>query len=395
MTAGLRTPENAAAAVREDPFGTRSLIRLAAPLVVSVACFSLTLFTDRTLLMWYNPQSSGASMAAGNLYWTLVCVPVTAMGFVTPLIAAASVASSRRDRQPHNRMRRRARMASLVWQTLWITLATIPFLAIVALVATKVFAWAGHDPELAREEASYLRLLLWVAPASMLEAGLSGFFIGRRITGPILSINVATAAINVVLDVWLIFGGLGLPPMGIAGAAIATAVAMWFKAIVYLIMIARSRSFRLGTAARIGAATRLGTAAHAEPSDQGVNHFAWQPSVRIAGQIFVPGSTLGVGQLVRSTLMSFVLVNIGAVSVLGLAASTAAMSLYQFVAIPMIGLATAVTVMASQAKAVGDGVSNRHALAGEPRIAWSIVVRGVRLASLYTGLLAAVMIFAP
>lgn len=63
-------------------------------------------------------------------------------------------------------------------------------------------------------------------------------------------------------------------------------------------------------------------------------------------------TTLGFQQLVRSALFSYVLLCIGEASVTGLAATSAALSLYQLLAIPLIGLATAVTVMTGQAYAM-------------------------------------------
>ena len=329
-----------------DRYGNAALIRLAAPLIASVACFALTLFTDRTLLMWHDPTQSGASMAAGNLYWTIVCVPVTAMGFVTPLIAAATI------RRPGDHAhRRKQRMATLVWQSGWITVAAVPVLGIVAWVAPAIFRASGHEAALVASEATYLRLLLMVAPASMLEAGWGAFFIGRRMTAPVVRLNIVAAVINVVMDGWLIFGAMGVPALGIRGAAIATAVAMWTKVLIYAVLIVRSEAFRRGTPGQ------------------------WRPQGRVAIEILAPGGTLGVGQLVRSGLMSYVLIGIGAVSTVGLAASTAAMSIYQFVAIPMVGLATAVTVMSSEAVSESGGY----------RLAWSVIGRASRMSAVYMG----------
>lgn len=62
---------------------------------------------------------------------------------------------------------------------------------------------------------------------------------------------------------------------------------------------------------------------------------------------------MGLQQLIRSSLFSFILLVIGSASVVGLAATSAAMSLYQLLSIPAIGLATAVTVVTGQAYSSG------------------------------------------
>ncbi|MCM2373672.1 MATE family efflux transporter [Aporhodopirellula aestuarii] len=307
---------------KHEAFGFRALLAVAMPLAATVGCFSITLFTDRTLLMWYGPTSSAASVSAGNLYWAVVCIPVTAMGFITPLVAMTLGRSRRRGA-----VTRRA--WSLVWQCIWLTLACVPLLVLVGWLSPRIFEAFGHEPNLAGEEARYFRTLLLVAPASMLEAGLTAFFIGRRITRPILRTNIASAVVNVILDVWLIFGGLGLPAMGVLGAALATAIAMWMKACVFAVLLFRVRSFG--------------------------RHFAeaWRPNLDVIREIVLPGSALGVQQLIRSSLFSFVLLVIGAASVTGLAATSAALSLYQLLSIPAIGLATAVTVVTGQGFAAG------------------------------------------
>lgn len=49
------------------------VLRVALPLMISTGTFSLVLFADRTLLLRFDGTSMSASMAAGNLFWTLVC----------------------------------------------------------------------------------------------------------------------------------------------------------------------------------------------------------------------------------------------------------------------------------------------------------------------------------
>ena len=322
-------------------FGYRALLNVALPLSATVGCFAITLFTDRTLLMWYGAVSSAASVTAGNLYWATVCIPVTAMGFVTPLVAMA--VGSRQSTDDDGRKSEffkavNLRIWSLVWQSVWITLLFTPMLAVIAWFCPAMFTAFGHETELANQETWYFRTLLLVAPASMLEAGLTAFFVGQRLTKPILRINILVASLNVLLDVWLIFGGVGVPAMGVIGAALATALAMWIKVAIFAFILYRTRSF-----------SRYRTA-------------AWQPNLRMMAEIVLPGSTLGVQQLVRSSIFSFVLMTIGAASVNGLAATSAAISLYQLIAIPAIGLATAVTVISGQAFAAGGLALASHAV---------------------------------
>ncbi|WP_283435060.1 MATE family efflux transporter [Neorhodopirellula lusitana] len=307
---------------KRNEFGYRALLAVAVPLAATVGCFAITLFTDRTLLMWYGPTSSAASVSAGNLYWAVACIPVTTMGFITPLVALAMG-----DRR--NRGATFGRVWSLLWQCVWLTIASVPLFALIGWFSPQLFEAFGHEPDLATNESQYFRTLLLVAPASMLEAGLTAFFVGRRVTTPILRSNIASAILNVGLDFWLIFGGLGIPALGVFGAALATALSMWFKVAVFAFLLVRLKSF-------------------------GRHRLAvWRPNRKLIAEIVVPGSALGLQQLVRSSLFSFVLLIIGSASVTGLAATSAALSLYQLLSIPAIGLATAVTVVVGQGFASG------------------------------------------
>ncbi|QDV62708.1 MATE family efflux transporter [Crateriforma conspicua] len=346
-TANQRKPERR----ESSEFGYAALLKVAVPLAATVGCFSITLFTDRTLLMWYEPTSSAASVAAGNLYWAVACIPVSAMGYVTPLVA---LQMGRRDRRLAN-----IRIWSLIWQCIWMAAASVPVFSLIGWASPILFQAFDHEPALAKAEAGYFRILLWIAPASMLEAGLTAFFVGRRITRPILRMNLFSAVVNVGLDVWLIFGGLGVPAMGVRGAALATVLAMWLKVSGFALLMTRLRSF-----ARYRAD-------------------AWKPDLSVAAKIVGPGSALGVQQLIRSALFSFILLVIGAASVDGLAATSATLSLYQLLSIPVIGLATAVTVVTGQA------------FAGHGRdVASHVIRRGLVLGLITAGIISMLLLFA-
>ena len=45
------------------------------------------MFIDRLMLFRYDPQSAAASLAAGNVYWTIACLPVATVGFANTLVA--------------------------------------------------------------------------------------------------------------------------------------------------------------------------------------------------------------------------------------------------------------------------------------------------------------------
>ncbi len=207
----------------------REVLRIALPLMVSAGTFSLVLFADRTLLLWYDGASMSASMAGGNLFWVLVCLPVGVVS-MTGAIVSQYVGANQEDR-----------IGRLLWQMIWSSLLAIPLFAGFAIIAPWMLHATGQPDALIPMEAVYLRLLMLGAVGVVMETGLSGFFSGTERTRVIMWVSVASGVLNLLLDVLLIFGAGPIPAMGIAGAALGSVVAFWFKAICYAIVILGKR----------------------------------------------------------------------------------------------------------------------------------------------------------
>lgn len=102
-----------------------------------------------------------------------------------------------------------------------------------APLSQSIFGLIGHPPRIAELESVYFYWLSLGAIPALLAATLSSFFSGRGQTGVVLAVNVASVAVNVLLDYALIFGHWGLPAWGISGAAIATNLANCLACVVY------------------------------------------------------------------------------------------------------------------------------------------------------------------
>lgn len=98
------------------------------------------------------------------------------------------------------------------------------------VLAPPVFAFMETSPGVTAAGLCYLRIILMGMPAYFLFAWIAAVF---RATGdattPLRLLGVA-AAVNLALDPLLIFGLGPLPPLGVAGAALAT-VASWLAAV--------------------------------------------------------------------------------------------------------------------------------------------------------------------
>jgi MATE family multidrug resistance protein len=201
--------------------------RVAMPLMVSTGTFSLVLFADRTLLLKYDGTSMSAAMTGGNLFWVLVCLPV-GIASMTGAIVSQYVGAGKPDQ-----------IGRFLWQSVWISFSFAPLFAAIAYYAPWIFQAAGQPDSLIEADSIYLRILMIGAVGQVIETALSGFFSGTERTGTIMWVSIASGLINLLIDYVLIFGMLGFPSMGIAGAAIASVISFWFKVVVYAWLLMR------------------------------------------------------------------------------------------------------------------------------------------------------------
>lgn len=309
------------------------VLRVALPLMISTGTFSLVLFADRTLLLWYQDGSQmSAAMAAGNLYWTLVCMPV-GIASMTGAIVAQFVGSGK---ERH--------VGRFLWQSVWFALAMIPLFFAIALAAPWMFRISGQPSELIAAESTYLRILMIGAVGSVIETGLSGFFSGTQRTRIIMWASVGTGLVNVLLDVWFIFGGLGIPALGIAGAAWASVIAFWFKAVIFSAIL-------LGPAFNLRYRIRRGCR-----FDQ-----------QLLKKLMYFGTPAGLQYLTEAGIFTLIVLQIGQLGDIPLRATTMAINFNMVAFIPLIGVSIAASVMVGHhltSTGVGGAiVATRSALA--------------------------------
>ncbi len=134
------------------------------------------------------------------------------------------------------------RCGAWIWQALC---GVLPGAALCGLVLAPTLAalvaWAGPSAELQANATQYLLARL---PGDVIFAAvmtLQSFFRGIGDTLTPLFVTLLANLVNVVLDYGLIFGELGLPAWGVAGAGTATAVADAVAALALLLALARGR----------------------------------------------------------------------------------------------------------------------------------------------------------
>jgi multidrug resistance protein, MATE family len=219
-----------------QPGGGREVLRVSAPLVVSSLSWTLMTFMDRMMLNWKSGTAMAAAFSASIAWFALLCFPLGVCAYANTFVAQYDGAHQPRQ------------VGAVIWQAVWIALgfgalvlAAIPF-------APTLFAAAGHSLESYRYEVQFFQILCLCGPAMLLAQAGGAFYSGRGQTWVVMIVDSAAALLNLALDYCWIFGHGGFPEWGVAGAACATVVSTWIKAIVYLLLpLQRQYRERYGT----------------------------------------------------------------------------------------------------------------------------------------------------
>jgi MATE family multidrug resistance protein len=209
--------------------GTRELMVLALPLILSSSLWTLQITIDRVLLSWYSTDAVGAATQAVFVFWTAIILFQNTCSFATTFVAQYVGAG-----RPH-------RVGPVVWQAIHFAIFSgLAFLLFIPL-AGPIFSLADHSETMQEMERTYFICVCWSALPTLIVAAASSFFAGRGDSWTVMGINAVGLAVNAVLDYWWIGGGLGLPAYGVAGAGWATVAGQWASAFVALGLMLRRR----------------------------------------------------------------------------------------------------------------------------------------------------------
>ncbi|MDR2197855.1 MAG: MATE family efflux transporter [Deltaproteobacteria bacterium] len=323
------------------PFGYRELLSLALPLVLSNIATTIMMFTDRVFLSRHSLLSIAAAFPSGIMYFFIQSF---FFGLVTYTgVFAAQYAGAGKPR----------RAAASLWQGLRLGIFVGVALYSLFFVSGRIFALAGHSPELVREETVYFDTLLWVTPAALAAAAMSSFLASVGRVRLVMWINLAATALNIPLDYLLIFGfrvfGLECPALGIFGAALATDVSALFAAVLFACFCfnkSMDKSFGVWS--------------------------VWRTDFPLLGKLLKYGYLSGIQLTLEIFGMAFFAFAMSRMDELTLAASNIVFSIEGVTFFPILGMGQAVSIM------VGHAVGR-----GRPEDGSRAAVSGIVLSSIY------------
>lgn len=203
---------------RYQPGTLKELWAIFWPLMLSVMSGTLMVFTDRAILASYSSDAFNACAAAQPWYWTIDAIFMA-------IIASSEIVLGRM-----NGAKQYQRMGPAVWQM--ILLAFSSYVLLIPIIWNVHYLLADNIEALG---TPYLQMLLTTLPFELAGCGaIASFFIAQGNTKKIPIVVISSCLLNCILDYWFVFGGLGVPSMGIVGAALGTNIANLFSFCTFL-----------------------------------------------------------------------------------------------------------------------------------------------------------------
>lgn len=202
--------------------GVREMLTIALPMVVSSACDTVMVFTDRLFLSKLGMAQMNAVMVGGINMFFLMTFALGLAGYATAMIAQ-HFGAGERHKSPR-----------VLTQVLIIMAAYYPLMLIVRPLMHSMFAASGITQAQLGHQLVYFDILVFAAPLPLARIALSNFFSGIGQTRVVMTASFATMLGNVGASYVLIFGLFGFPALGVAGAAYGSIIGSIIAVLILL-----------------------------------------------------------------------------------------------------------------------------------------------------------------
>jgi MATE family multidrug resistance protein len=328
----------------------RPMLSLAAPLILAELGWMTMGIVDTLMVGRLSPEAIGAVGIGSSVF---LAVGVFAMGLLLGLDTLVS--------QAHGAGRIEECHRWLVHGVALSLLLTLPVTAGLFLVISSLHLW-GLDSGVLELTRPYFQVITWSVLPLLLYACFRRYLQGMGSARPAMIALVVANVANVFVNWVLIFGNLGMPALGVAGAGWATVGSRVVMAAVLLAAIVyRERRRRAGPADTVDRDSQAG--------HRGLFEIPFRVELAWTGRLLALGLpaalqlTLEIGVFAAATVLA------GQLMPAALAAHQIALNLAGFTFMVPLGLASAGAVR------VGHAVGRRDAF-GAARAGWTALVLG-------------------
>lgn len=303
----------------------RNVIFMSIPVVVTFSSRAFMDIADYIMITGLGTGNAQAAILPAQI--VMWCYIIIGVGIVSVVNTFAAQALGRG--RPHD-------CSAYAWQTIYIA----AFFGIVGLALRPflpgLLSLFGHEPIIQSLELAYADVALLTVAPTTIAFGLGWFFVGVHRPWTTMWSAIEANMVNIVVSFVLIYGKLGFEPMGIAGAAWGTLVAVCY------------RSIRLGL-------TLIAPRANEEFGSRKT----WRPSWRFLKDLLRVGIPCSMQWLCEVVVWAvFVNVLIGSkFGTVHLIATNTAWQYMRLAFMPVVGVGQALTALVG--KSIGSGNPQR------------------------------------
>ncbi len=200
---------------------------LAWPVILAEIGWILMGIVDTIVVGPLGPAAIGAVGTGSTLFFAVMVLGIGTL-FALDTFVANSFGAGRMD-ECHR------------WLFTGLQLAVVMSAVLIALglAGVSLLSWSGIQPDVLALLQPYLSTLIWSAPPLLFYTVFRRYLQAMNVVRPILWAVVAANIINAAANVVLVYGYLGLPPMGVVGSAYATVTARVALAGMFWWVVAR------------------------------------------------------------------------------------------------------------------------------------------------------------
>lgn len=305
----------------------RETVLLGLPLIAAQLAQMALNVTNTLVLGRVGPHELAASVLGWQLFF-VIWMFGSGFGFaVMPLVANAIGAGDPRGG------RRFVRMG------LWISFAYGLVTMVPLLKAEAIFRALGQDPHVSSLAADYVSTLKWSLFPQLAIIVLRSFLGALGRPGIVVLALLVGVAVNAGLNVLLVFGGGGIPALGMQGSGFATFIATCCVALFLVVHISRHRALR----------------------QQEVFVRFLRPDIPAMVEVFRLGWPMGTTVVAEVALFTATSFMMGVIGPMELAAHGIALQLSGLAFMIPLGLSAATTIRVGHAHGAGNHADLRRA----------------------------------
>ena len=282
---------------------------------------------DTVMVGWYGVEALAGLVIATSFFHILFFL---GMGFGTGVLGLIATAIARGD---ETEVRRETRMA--LWLSSGFGLAVMPLM----WFSEPILSALGQSPVVAAYAQEYLRIAGWGLAVVLCQLTLNSYLAAMERTQVVMWVTLAGLPVNVALNWVLIFGNLGAPELGVAGAAIASLTVQCLQLVLlvaYATWLPMARKYNLFQ--------RL-----------------WRPDWSALRRVASIGLPIGLTMVAEGGLFVGSNIMMGWIGTQELAAHGIALQITSIAFMAHLGLSNAATIRVGQAKGRNDPAFMRDA----------------------------------